>query len=152
MVDVSGSSGGFYTQRGYEEMSQKSGELTAAMEDYLEMICRIARAGDVVRVRDLASRLHVKPSSASKMASHLDALGYVTAERYGMIRPTEAGRGVGDYLLYRHETVERFLRVLNGSRDETEQAERIEHFLDRRTVANLERAIKALRANGGDPT
>ena len=134
--------GEFYTQRGYES---KDGGLTAAMEDYLEMICRIVRDGGEVRVRDLAARLHVKPSSASKMMSHLDALGYVIAERYGLIRLTESGRAAGDYLLYRHEVVERFLRALNGSRDETEQAERIEHFLDRRTVGNLDRLGRFLR-------
>ena len=134
--------GEFYTQRGYE--TQSGGELTAAMEDYLEMICRIARGGGEVRVRELAARLHVKPSSVSKMAAHLDALGYVTAEKYGLIRPTETGRAAGDYLLWRHETVERFLRMLNGSRDETEQAERIEHFLDRRTVANLDRLARRM--------
>ena len=132
----------FYTQRGYES---RGGGLTAAMEDYLEMICRIARDGGEIRVRELAVRLHVKPSSASKMMTHLDALGYVRAERYGLIHPTESGRAVGDYLLYRHDVVERFLRTLNGSRDETEQAERIEHFLDRRTVANLDRLVKAMR-------
>ena len=134
--------GEFYTQRGYE--SKDSG-LTAAMEDYLEMICRIVRDGGEVRVRDLAARLHVKPSSASKMMSHLDSLGYVEAERYGLIHLTESGRAAGDYLLYRHEVVERFLRNLNGSRDETEQAERIEHFLDRRTVGNLDRLGRFLR-------
>ena len=132
--------GEFYTQRGYESKSGTG--MTAAMEDYLEMICRIARAGGEVRVRELAARLHVKPSSASKMAAQLDALGYVNAERYGLIRPTETGRGIGDYLLWRHDVVERFLRALNGSQDETEQAERIEHFLDRRTVGNMERFLR----------
>lgn len=135
----------FYTQRGYES---RDGGLTAAMEDYLEMICRIVRGGGEVRVREIAVRLHVKPSSASKMISHLDALGYVRAERYGLIHLTEAGRAVGDYLLYRHGVIERFLRTLNGSRDETEQAERIEHFLDRRTVANLDRLEHAIRGKG----
>ncbi len=132
----------FYTQRGYE--TREGGGMTVAMEDYLEMMCRIARSGGELRVRELAVRLHVKPSSASKMVSHLGALGYVDAERYGIIHLTETGRGVGDYLLYRHEVVERFLRALNGSRDETVQAERIEHYLDRRTVANLDRLSREI--------
>ena len=136
-------SGEFYTQRGYD-VRDGSG-LTTAMEDYLEMICRITRSGEDVRVRALSERLHVRPSSVSKMTAHLDALGYVSAERYGIIRLTETGRGVGDYLLYRHDVVEKFLRALNGSRDETEQAERIEHYLDRRTVANLERLTKTIQ-------
>lgn len=132
----------FYTQRGYE--TRDGGEITVAMEDYLEMMCRIVRAGGEIRVRELAVRLHVKPSSASKMVSHLASLGYVNAERYGLIKLTENGRGLGDYLLYRHGVVERFLRALNGSPDETVQAERIEHFLDRRTVSNLDRLTRGM--------
>lgn len=132
----------FYTQRGYE--ARDGAALTVGMEDYLEMMCRIEQSGGEVRVRELASRLHVSPSSASKMVSHLASLGYVNAERYGLIGLTETGRDAGAYLLYRHDVVERFLRAVNGSRDETVQAERIEHFLDRRTVHNLERLTRAL--------
>ncbi len=133
---------GFYTQRGYE--ARDGAPLTVGMEDYLEMMCRIERQGGEVRIRELAARLHVSPSSASKMVAHIAALGYVNAERYGLITLTEAGREAGGYLLYRHGVVERFLRAVNGSRDETEQAERIEHFLDRRTVYNLERLTRSI--------
>lgn len=51
---------------------------------------------------------------------------------------TDKGREAGNYLLYRHEVIHRFLCVLNHSGNELEQAEKIEHFLDRTTVKNLE--------------
>ena len=61
--------GDFRTLKGYAR--QKGPGLTAAMEDYLEMICRCAGEEGFVRVRQLAHRLHVSPSSASKMAELL---------------------------------------------------------------------------------
>lgn len=59
---------GFYTLKGYTLMEH--GLLTAAMEDYLEMIYRMRQEEqEVVRVSALAAALHVQPSSASKMAA-----------------------------------------------------------------------------------
>lgn len=129
----------FRTTTGYERAANR--ELTPAMEDYLEMICRSARTDGYARVNRLAETLNVKPSSSSKMAAHLRDLGYIDYQPYGLLRPTQKGWDTGGYLLERHETVHAFLRWLNGTDDELEQAERIEHFLDRRTVENLRRLL-----------
>ena len=56
----------FYTMKGYERKEEDSGRLTTSMEDYLEMIYRIALDGNPVHVGDLSRRLHVRPSSATK--------------------------------------------------------------------------------------
>lgn len=47
----------FYTQKGYQMRKQQ--QMTGAMEDYLEMICRQARAEGYVRINFLAGRLNV---------------------------------------------------------------------------------------------
>ncbi len=132
----------FYTMKGYEKESTE--ELTPAMEDYLEMICRLLDTGAVVRVGDLSERLHVAPSSASKMVRLLSEQGYVDFPRYGYISVTRKGSRAGTYLLRRHEIVSRFLCALNHSESETEQVEKIEHFLDERTVRNLERLTEKM--------
>lgn len=126
-------SGEFHTLKGYPMET----ELTAAMEDYLEMICRLMGKRAVVRSGELAEMLHVKPSSASKMIQQLKLTGYLYAEKYGYILLTEKGRKAGDYLLYRHDVLQRFLRALNHSDDELEQVEKIEHFLNKSTLENL---------------
>ena len=59
----------FYTQKGYE--LHNTDDLTASMEDYLEMICRMLKGQDIVRIQALSENLHVKPSSASKMVNAL---------------------------------------------------------------------------------
>lgn len=134
---------GFYTLKGYQINTPI--ELTPAMEDYLEMICRITRANNRVKVSDLSKRLHVKPSSVTKMLQQLHRAEYIETEKYGDISLTEKGRTTGAYLLYRHDVIHRFLCALNNSDNELEQVEKIEHFLDQHTVKNLDLLIERLQ-------
>ena len=132
----------FYTQKGYQMRSQHA--LTGAMEDYLEMICRQAEADGCARIGLLAEGLNVRPSSASKMVYQLRALGLVAFEKYGLIQPTEKGWSVGRWLLHRHEVLHRFFCMLNGSTDELELVEQVEHYLNEDTVRNLEALLERL--------
>lgn len=134
---------GFYTMKGYTRLA--AGSRTSAMEDYLEMIVRLQRGGHAVRVIDLSQHLHVKAPSVTKMVQQLAQGGLVCVQRYGDIALTEKGTALGDYLLYRHDVLHRFLRLLNGSDSELEQVEKIEHFIDERTVKNLEQLCRRLR-------
>jgi len=127
--------GEFRTLSGYD----RPGALTPAMEDYLEMICRHCRSSSFIRISQLAEFLHVSPSSSTKMAEQLKAQGLIEYEKYGYLYPTKAGWAAGDYLLYRHDVIHSFLCMVNGTADELEQTERIEHFLERRTVESLAR-------------
>ena len=126
----------FYTMKGYELAADT--QITTAMEDYLEMICRLdAEKAGPIRIRALSQQLHVKPSSASKMVSNLREKGLVTAEKYGEIHLTDSGRAFGQYLLYRHDLLHQFLCFLNHSQNELEQVEKIEHFVDEKTVRSI---------------
>ena len=134
----------FYTLQEYTHLTEDG--LTAAMEDYLEMICREARESGTgcARVNELAERLHVRPSSASKMAAKLSGQGLLRYERYGVLYPTAEGWSVGQYLLRRHEILLRFFRALNGGEDQLRRVEPVEHFLDRETVENLRRLTERM--------
>lgn len=143
----------FYTLKGYQ--LKQLPKLTYAMEDYLEMIFRLLSAeGDskpsletaspIVRIRDLAEQLHVQPSSASKMVHNLADLDYVSFPRYGFILLTEKGLITGAYLMHRHEVLHNFLCLLNHSSNELEQVEKIEHFINEKTLKNLEALTKKL--------
>lgn len=125
----------FYTLRGYDQMDKRA--ISAAMEDYLEMIYRQWQAGQALRVGELASRLHVQPPAASKMVQRLGEQGYVVLPHVGAVELTEAGRSMGEYLLMRHDVLNRFFCLLNDSQQELELVEKIEHFMDRRTVENI---------------
>lgn len=133
----------FHTMKGYEISSQN--ELTPAMEDYLEMICRISDNKSFVRIGELSNNLHVKPSSATKIVQQLKTLGYIIFEKYGHVTLTEKGMETGTYLLYRHKVLNDFLCILNNSADELEQVEKIEHFLNRNTIDNIRALTEKLR-------
>ena len=129
----------YRTLTGYRDAEKK--QITSAMEDYLEMIFRMAEEGKCVRVGDLARRLHVSPSSATKMIANLAECGCVDAARYGEVMLTEYGRCVGGYLMTRHDTVHRFFCALNGTESELEQTEKIEHFILPRTLIAMEQFL-----------
>lgn len=134
----------FRTQKGYDTIHEKS--VTLAMEDYLEMICRYSKEHGYIRVSNLAIQLNVKMSSASKMASNLNQKGLIEYEKYGVIRPTKEGWELGDYLLYRHTILNRFFCFINHSQEELEQTEQIEHFINQKTVKNIELLLLQLES------
>ena len=129
----------FKTLKGYES----GREITSAMEDYLEMIFRLSEEHGPVRIKTLAERLSVLPSSASKMAAVLREHGLVDFERYGNVLLTGEGKVLGAYLIERHRAVHGLLCLINGSDNELEETEKIEHYLSVRTVKNIERLLEA---------
>lgn len=132
---------GFYTMKGYHLLEH--GLITSSMEDYLEMIFRMSEHSSVVRISALARALHVKPSSASKMAGNLRAQELIEFPKYGYITLTELGNRLGKYLLRRHELAGRLLQLVNGGECDLEEVEKIEHFLSPRTVENLEKFLES---------
>jgi len=133
----------FYTLAGYQQKEKKI--LTHAMEDYLEMIYRMSQEKNQIHMKDLATNLHVRASSVTKMMGRLKELGFVTFEKYGLVALTEDGMIYGRYLLHRHDVLVCFFRYLNGSFYQLEQVEKIEHFVDVVTVQNIERFLKSNR-------
>ena len=134
---------GFYTMKGYERSA--SDEMTLSMEDYLEMVCRMEEEGEPIRVSSLAASLHVRPSSASKMLDNLRKAGYIDFKKYGSIMVTDKGYEEGRYLLHRHRVLQDFFCTLNHTEDELELVEKIEHFINHRTVENMEQTLSFLR-------
>jgi len=132
----------FYTLKGYALL--EANEITHSMEDYLEMIYRLYISGEVVRIGALADSLNVKPSSASKMVGNLRKQGLISSEKYNYIKMTPVGVEKGKYLVYRHDVLHRFLCFVNGTDNELAQVEKIEHFLDERTVRNIGQLLEML--------
>lgn len=132
----------FRTLKGYDLKNART--ITRSMEDYLEMIFRMAQKDGFVRISTLAFCLNVKASSASKMVGNLKENGLVEFERYGVVRLTEKGKKLGEYLLYRHDVLNRFFCMINQTEEELEQTEQIEHFMNRKTVENIEKWMEKI--------
>lgn len=130
----------FYTLKGYSLLEHT--RITASMEDYLEMLCRLYQEEKSLRIGRVAEYLHVKPSSASKMITNLKHQGLVEFEKYGQITLTDTGAELGEYLLLRHEILHRFFCFLNHSEDELEQVEKVEHFIDSRTLWHMKEFLE----------
>jgi Mn-dependent DtxR family transcriptional regulator len=128
--------GEFYTLKGYSSLRGRD-LLTAAMEDYLEMMYRLYTHNEEIRIKKIADVLHVKPSSASKMAVILKNSNYIEFEKYSQIALTDKGKAMGQYLLDRHNVLHQFFCRINHSDNELALVEKIEHFIDQETVENM---------------
>lgn len=132
----------FHTLKGYRQKNEN--HITESMEDYLEMICRYAKTDGYARIGVLSSKLNVRPSSASKMVNHLKDAGLVEFEKYGLIKPTQEGIEMGNYLLHRHNVLQEFFCYLNSSECELEQVEQVEHFINKTTLENIEKFMEKI--------
>jgi Mn-dependent DtxR family transcriptional regulator len=74
--------------------------------------------------------LTVHPSSVTKMVQKLDKDDYLVYEKYRGLVLTPKGNKVGKRLVYRHELLEQFLRVIGVKEEHIyEDVEGIEHHL-----------------------
>jgi len=137
----------FYTVRGYQLLKKNKKILTSAMEDYLEMIYRNSLGEGYMRVSTLSELLNVRPSSATKMVQRLADMGLVDYKRYGIIFLTESGKEIGEFLLKRHNIVEKFLKTIGIAEDLLKETELIEHNVSANTLQNIYLLNKFFDAN-----
>ena len=136
-------SNSYYTLKGYSMI--EGTQITTAMEDYLEMLCRLNNDNQYLRINTIAGHLHVKPSSASKMIQNLKMHGLVNFEKYGIVSLTEKGRELGKYLLFRHDILNQFFCYINHTDNELEQVEKVEHFIDKRTILHMAEFLEIVK-------
>ncbi|ALA54607.1 transcriptional regulator MntR [Shouchella clausii] len=103
---------------------------TPSMEDYLERIYMLIEEKGYARVSDIAEALEVHPSSVTKMVQKLDKSDYLVYERYRGLVLTAKGNKIGKRLVYRHELLEDFMKIIGV--DDThiyKDVEGIEHHI-----------------------
>lgn len=127
----------FHTVRGYQLLQQNEERLTSAMEDYMEMIYRNSLQEGYMRVNTLSELLNVKPSSTTKMVQKLTELGLLIYKKYGIILLTEKGKQVGEFLLSRHNIIEKFLKTIGSNEEILVETELIEHSVGVDTLRNI---------------
>lgn len=130
----------YYTLTGYKIKNNLL--ITETMEDYIEMIYRNTIIDEDISVKEIANFLNVKPSSVSKMINKLKKIDIVNSKKYGHVSLTVKGKKLGEFYLNRHNTLTKFLKILNKDTFNLEQVEKIEHFVDKTTIKNIENFIK----------
>jgi Mn-dependent DtxR family transcriptional regulator len=136
----------FRTARGYQLLLQEKKTLTPSMEDYMEMIYRNCLREGFTRVNILAESLNVQAPSVSRMIQKLTELELLDFEKYGVIRLTESGRELGEFLYNRHQIIEEFLTLLGVTESLLTETEMIEHNVSLATlnrIAQLNRFFQA---------
>lgn len=126
----------FRTVRGYE-LQEKNRKLTHAMEDYLEMIYRQQQNSPYIKITDLSELLNVKESSVTKMVQKLEKLNLLNHEKYKSITLTNKGKKLGKFLLDRHNTIEKFLELIDIENNILKETELMEHVLSYETISKL---------------
>lgn len=103
---------------------------TPSMEDYIEQIYILIEDKGYARVSDIAEALAVHPSSVTKMVQKLDKDEYLIYEKYRGLVLTNKGKKMGKRLVFRHDLLEQFLRIIGVDEDKIyNDVEGIEHHL-----------------------
>ena len=114
-------------------------DLSASLEDYLEVIYHIVEEKKVARAKEIASRLKVSRSSVTEAFRSLSQKGLINYAPYEVITLTEQGRKVAQDVIRRHEALKDFfMKVLAvEERLAEEGACKIEHAAPREIIERL---------------
>lgn len=125
---------------------QVTGELTEALEDYLEAIYRIIVKKNGVRVKDIAEALKVRNPSVTSALKSLEKRGLINYEPYGIISLTKAGLAVALKVTEKHRLFKYFFMNVLGIDQNTADATacRMEHVVPRPVYTRLLQFIKYL--------
>jgi len=114
------------------------------MEQYLEVIAQLERDREVIRVRDIASRMEVKMPSVTSALTSLASSDLIEHERYEHVKLTDEGRTVARRVQQRHDVLFEFLTdVLDipPDRAETDACD-MEHVISSMTLERLVQFIE----------
>lgn len=115
-------------------------KLTKSVEDYLEVMYNLHKENGVIKVKDIAFRLDVKPPSVVEAVKKLSEIGLVSYEKYGDIRLKEDGLKIAENITHKHDILKNFLNILGVDiKTANEDACAMEHILDSATIAKLKK-------------
>jgi len=114
-------------------------QLTASMEDYLEIIFLLVRKNKVARAKDIANHLEVKKPSVTGALRVLSEKGLIKYSPYGYIDLTEDGEKAASKIFRRHEIINEFLTKILQVEPERAQDDacKIEHAMSDSTLEKL---------------
>lgn len=121
--------------------------VSPVMEDYLEVIWRLQRTRQVIRVKDIAAAMSVRMPSVTAALRTLANEGLVTHGRYAHVELTDAGRELAQQVSRRHVTLAGFLRDIlqvDPGRADSEACE-LEHALTPETLHRLTGLLEFVR-------
>jgi Mn-dependent DtxR family transcriptional regulator len=121
---------------------------TPSMEDYIEQIYILIEDKGYARVSDIAEALAVHPSSVTKMVQKLDKDEYLIYEKYRGLVLTNKGKKMGKRLVFRHDLLEQFLKIIGVDEDKIyNDVEGIEHHLSWNAIDRIGDLVQYFEEN-----
>lgn len=105
--------------------------LSASLEDYLEIICNSLETNESVKAVELAKKLNVSRASVSEALSKLSEKNLIVNEGHKGITITNEGLKKAQEVILKHNTLTSFFENILGLDKETseESACKIEHVI-----------------------
>ena len=128
----------------HQHTPPKVSSLTPTRENYLRALYQLSRAGDSVRLTDLARAQGVRLPTARHAVSCLRDVGLAEQENYGRISLTTQGKKVGREICDRFNLTRKFLIDVLGVSEAVAEREAcvMEHHLDDDTLNRLAAFVK----------
>jgi len=137
-----------------EKFIDKTPNLSASLEDYIEAIYHIVEEKLVARSKDIAIRLDVSRASVTEALRALAKKELINYAPYEAITMTNQGRRVAEDVIHRHDSLKRFfVEVLAIDHTIAEDAAcKIEHAAPPQVISRMIDFIKFLHVNppGGE--
>ena len=121
-------------------------ELSKTAEDYLEVMYVLEKTYGRIRIKDIADRLGVKPSSVIEYLKRLDSEGFVSYKPGSRAKLTDTGRRLAEKIYKRHVIIKEFLVLLGVPEDVADKdACYIEHGIHPITLEKVIEFIKRIK-------
>ena len=125
-------------------MIQDDEQLSASLEDYLEVIAHIVAEKQVARAKGSAAKLQVSRSSVTEAFRSLAKKGLINYAPYEVITLTDKGEEVSADIIRRHQALQDFFIKVLAVDEQTadEGACRIEHAAPRKIIDRMINFVK----------
>ncbi len=125
-------------------MIQDDDQLSASLEDYLEVIAHIVAKKQVARAKEIAAELDVSRSSVTEAFRSLAKKGLINYAPYEVITLTQKGEVVSADIIRRHSALQDFFIKVLAVDEKTadEGACKIEHAAPRKIIDRMIHFVK----------
>lgn len=105
--------------------------LTASLEDYLEIIFNYINSNSSVRAIDISKELKISRASVTEALKKLASKGYINYGRYDSISLTDKGVETARNVVSKHNILQTFFEKTLGltAQEASENACKIEHVI-----------------------
>ena len=122
-------------------------EISKREEEYLEAMYLLYKKKGVIRVKDIARKLRVRPPSVVDALKKLSEKGLVEYEKYDRILLTEKGRKIAEKTYSKHLLLTEFFTNILGIPPEIaeEDACQFEHYVHEITAERIKEFAKYIQ-------